>query len=145
MKIHTIVVHCSASPQGRGDNAETIHRWHKERNWSGIGYHYVILEMGQIERGRPEYWTGAHVAGHNSNTIGICLIGDKTFMDEQFAALADLIADIMSRHPECKEVKGHYELYSGKTCPNFDVPAFLKDPTRGAVFYETAISGQRPP
>ena len=49
MNIDAIVVHCSDSPHGRGNNAETIHGWHLARKWSGIGYHYVILEDGTVQ------------------------------------------------------------------------------------------------
>ena len=80
------VIHCSDSPQGRGDNAQTIHRWHKERGFDGIGYHYVILEDGTVENGRPEFWSGAHAKGHN-DAIGICFIGDEDFTEAQFQSL----------------------------------------------------------
>ena len=83
------VIHCSDSPQGRGDNAQTIHRWHKERGFDGIGYHYVILEDGTVENGRPEFWSGAHAKGHN-DAIGICFIGDEDFTEAQFQSLAKL-------------------------------------------------------
>lgn len=120
-----VVIHCSASPHGRGDNAETIHRWHLERGWAGIGYHYVITEDGTLEHGRPEYWAGAHVKGNNLGSVGICLIGDDHFTPEQFDALDDLLDDILTRH-EGVEIYGHYQLDSGKTCPNFDVPEWLE-------------------
>ena len=78
-KITSIAVHCSDSPQGRGDDAFAIDHWHIER-WgrnSGIGYHYVVLENGIIQKGRWVDYPGAHIAGYNSNTIGICRIGGK--------------------------------------------------------------------
>jgi len=84
------VIHCSDSPHGRGDNAATIHKWHKERGFDGIGYHYVILEDGEVENGRPHYWEGAHTKGHN-DTIGICLIGEHDFTPEQFKSLSGLL------------------------------------------------------
>ena len=124
--IQYIVVHCSDSPQGRGDNAETIHRWHLENGWSGIGYHRVILESGVVENGRPLYWVGSHARGHNNHSIGICLIGDGVYTFEQYDALRTLIFDLLARSPQAKVV-GHCDLDSGKTCPNFDVKAWWAD------------------
>jgi len=114
------IIHCSDSPQGRGDNAETIHKWHLNRKFSGIGYHYVILEDGTIENGRPEYWKGAHVKGHN-NAIGICLIGINEFTPAQFISLEKILKDGGYKF---SEVVGHYAV-SKKTCPNFKVEQFL--------------------
>jgi N-acetyl-anhydromuramyl-L-alanine amidase AmpD len=126
MDIAYLVVHCSASPQGRGDNAETIHGWHRERNWTGCGYHYVILENGCIERGRPEYWPGAHAKHHNHHSLGICLIGmggDATAA--QLESLALLLTDLIDRYPDAMPV-GHNGLDpEGKPdCPGFDVAAW---------------------
>lgn len=115
-----LVVHCSDSPQGRGDNAETIHRWHKARGWSGIGYHYVITEDGAIDNGRPEYWHGAHVRGHNAHSIGICLIGIDRFTPDQMDALRGLLIRLHGKYPEAVIV-GHRDLTPSKTCPNFDI------------------------
>jgi len=123
--MHKIVIHCSDSPRGRGDNAEVIHLWHKERGFDGIGYHKVILENGTIEDGRPLYWAGAHVKGHNTGTVGICLIGKSVFTDNQFAALHYLLFKLKAKYPHAK-IFGHRELDSSKTCPNFNVKEWLK-------------------
>lgn len=125
--MNKIVVHCSDSPHGRGDDAQTIHRWHLERGWSGIGYHFVITESGEIQNGRPLYWQGAHVNGHNRNTIGICLIGRESFTDAQFVSLGNLTKGLMATYKlEKKDVVGHGELDKGKTCPNFSVRKFME-------------------
>lgn len=127
--IHTIVIHASDSPH-RGDSAATIHGWHKERGWDGIGYHYVITEDGVVELGRPHYWTGSHVAGHNTNTLGICLLGLGTditdFTPNQMDALYSLVARLLSMYPEAG-VCGHRDLDDRKTCPGFDVKAWLEE------------------
>lgn len=115
-----VVIHCSDSPQGRGDNAETIHRWHKERGFDGIGYHYVILEDGTIENGRPNFWSGAHARGHN-DAIGICLMGIDSFTPAQFISLETLLKE---KGYNANEIVGHY-MVSSKTCPNFNVETYL--------------------
>jgi N-acetyl-anhydromuramyl-L-alanine amidase AmpD len=124
--INKIIIHCSASPQGRGDNAETIHKWHRDRKFDGIGYHYVILEDGEIEQGRPEYWKGAHCRGHNATSIGVCLIGEYEFTAQQYASLHYKIMTIQKRHPHAT-VYCHSELDPMKTCPGPFVMKWLKD------------------
>ena len=124
-EIKRIVVHCSDSPQGRGDTASTVHRWHVENGWSGIGYHAVILENGTIEQGRPEYWKGAHVGRFNAGSLGVCLIGIDSFTAEQYDALYEYLADACERHPRAV-VYGHRDLDSRKNCPGFDVAKWLE-------------------
>lgn len=122
-----ITIHCSDSPQGRGDDINAIRRWHKERGFKDVGYHYVILENGTIQQGRTEDTLGAHAKGHN-NTIGICLIGIDSFTDEQFKALTGLCLELKTKYKFKNDViKGHCELDKGKTCPNFDVKKFKKE------------------
>ncbi len=126
-----IVIHCSDSPQGRGDTAGDIHRWHQIRGWDGIGYNYVLLEDGTRQSGRPvfpfekTFWKGAHVRNYNGRSIGICLIGRDEFTPEQGEALNKVIKELHEVWPKAKVV-GHYELDSHKTCPNFDVSRFLE-------------------
>jgi N-acetylmuramoyl-L-alanine amidase len=121
-----IIVHCSASPQGRGDDASTIHEWHKKRKFDGIGYNAVVLEDGTVQSGRPDYWRGAHAKGYN-NYLGICLMGKKKFTKEQFAAAQKWIFKKMKKYNIHRDkVKGHCEV-SKKTCPNFDVKSKLME------------------
>ena len=120
--ITKIVVHCSDSPH-RGDTAADVHQWHLERGWSGIGYHYVIKEDGELEFGRPHYWTGSHVKGHNTGSLGIMLFGKDYFTPEQFDTLKVLITNLRMEYPNA-EVMGHRDLDPHKTCPNFDVKSW---------------------
>ncbi len=113
-----LLIHCSDSPQGRGDNAKTIDKWHRERGWSGIGYHYVILEDGTVETGRPLDRLGAHAKDYN-DYVGICLIGKDSFTKEQFDGLEKLCGEF-----DTHNIIGHYKV-SPKTCPNFDVEDFV--------------------
>ena len=122
-KIKHLVVHCSDTPNEREDTAEDIHRWHLERGWSGIGYPAVIRRDGMLEYGRPPYWEGAHVRGHNEESLGICLIGRDEFTEAQMLTLEGWLRLKQYQYPGA-EAKGHGDLDSGKTCPNFDVPAW---------------------
>ena len=130
-----IAIHCSDSKFG---NAQIIEDWHKQRDWSDIGYHFVILNGkfennsflmcmdGMIEAGRDIDLAGAHVRGYN-DWIGICLIGIDDFTEKQFVSLKNLILELMRKfNIPVSNVKGHYQFDTagGKTCPNFDVDAF---------------------
>ena len=74
-KIDKIIVHCSATPEGKDYSVDTIRKWHLQRGFSDIGYHYIIYRDGSIHTGRDESVIGAHCKGHNSNSIGVCYIG----------------------------------------------------------------------
>jgi N-acetylmuramoyl-L-alanine amidase len=124
--ITKIVVHITDSPQGRGDDAADIHRWHQEKGFAGIGYHYVITEAGEVQAGRPEYWEGAHVKGHNDGSIGVVLVADRKLTRPQRAALYELLIELCGRHPRAI-VYGHRDLDAKKRCPGFSVSQFLEE------------------
>ena len=74
--IEKLIIHCSATPRNKDFTAEDIRDWHVKGNgWSDIGYHFVIRLDGLIEFGRMVDRYGAHVKGHNLNSLGICYIG----------------------------------------------------------------------
>ena len=74
-KIDSIIIHCSATKVGQDFTAADIDRWHRERGFNGIGYHYVVCLDGRLERGRDISLAGAHCKGWNEHSIGICYIG----------------------------------------------------------------------
>jgi N-acetylmuramoyl-L-alanine amidase len=138
--VNTIFVHCAATrpewlaDKPLADKVAEIRRWHVEQNkWQNIGYHWLIDRDGSIAPGRPETTAGAHVAGHNTGSIGICLIGgfgsnendafEKHFTPEQDRALRGLIEEISSRTPIAR-VRGHNEV-AAKACPGFRVGRWL--------------------
>ena len=123
MKISKIIIHCSDTPNGRDDSAEDINRWHIEKGMDGIGYHYVIRVDGALENGRPEFWKGAHAYGHNSNSIGICLIGRDEYSSAQWRTLCVIVSRLTKKYKGA-EVFGHNEI-SDKSCPGFDVKKSL--------------------
>lgn len=122
-----IVIHCSDSPDALDIGRSVIDGWHKERGWKGIGYHYVIRRTGVIELGRMESQIGAHVEGHNANTIGVCWVGKDKPSDEQRDSLFTLVRELMARYAiPARNVHGHHELNAGKTCPNINMEEFRK-------------------
>ena len=74
-KIDKIIIQCTATSEGRAVTVDEIRRWHKERGFSDIGYHYVIYLDGSVHEGRPIDKVGAHCKEHNSNSIGIAYVG----------------------------------------------------------------------
>lgn len=126
-KVNKIIIHCSATPEGRHVTVAEIDKWHRERGFSQIGYHYVIYLDGTIHKGRPESLAGAHTVGHNQNSIGVCYVGgiDKqwnakdTRTPAQKIALRELVKDLRNRYPGTT-VHGHNE-FAAKACPSFDV------------------------
>lgn len=129
--INKIVIHCADTFADMDIGAKEIDQWHRQRGWSQIGYHYVIRRSGEIEKGRPENKPGAHVAGHNTGSIGVCLVGGKArgrenpcnFTRQQWAALENLVRILTLEYPQA-EVLGHTDLDSSKTCPTFNIKAW---------------------
>jgi N-acetylmuramoyl-L-alanine amidase len=126
-KINKIILHCSATKEGQNFTVADIDRWHKERGFSKIGYHYVLYLDGSIHKGRDISEIGAHVTGQNANSIGICYIGGldangkakDTRTDAQKASLVKLVAELKKQFPN-STIHGHNE-FANKACPCFDV------------------------
>lgn len=162
-EINRIVIHCSATPSGQRlaksgmSPAVVIDGWHKARGFARqsaavkafnsdlphIGYHYVIDLDGRCINGRGLDELGAHVAGYNSDSIGICLVGgierEAQYTLNQWLALAEQVAFLRARYSLTSvDICGHRDLspdinHDGtitprewlKTCPGFDVAAWL--------------------
>ena len=73
--IDKIIIHCSATKAGTDFNAAWIRTEHLKRGFYDVGYHYVILLNGTIEKGRNIESVGAHVKGFNEHSVGVCYIG----------------------------------------------------------------------
>ena len=74
-KIDKVIIHCSATPEGRDVKMETIRDWHLKRGWSDIGYHYVIELDGKIVPARPLERVGAHCRGREYRQYWYLLCG----------------------------------------------------------------------
>lgn len=126
--ITLIIVHCSAVRTGQRSSAQDIDRWHRARGWKSIGYHFVVRRDGTVEAGRSLDETGAHCAGHNRHSIGICYEGGldsegrpaDTRTPEQAGSLRELVERMHERFPKALIV-GHHDLNPMKACPCFDV------------------------
>lgn len=132
--IDTIVIHCSASPNGRWTTTLDIDAWHKRRGFRRepparlqfnpellhIGYHHVIYITGALATGRSHEEVGAHTTGHNARSLGICMVGTDRFSAAQWVSLRELIQALIhpvgrypARYPSARIV-GHRDLSPDK-------------------------------
>lgn len=149
--INLLVIHCSASPNGKRVTSEEIDAWHKARGFKRqaqqigfneprlqhIGYHYVIYAEGAVRIGRGESEIGAHAQGYNQKSIGICMVGTDRFSASQWLALRQLVTALRARYADIhilghrdlapdQNRNGHIEPFEWlKTCPGFDVANWL--------------------
>ena len=130
-KVRYAVVHSSGTKPSLNISPVDIDRWHKARGWTGIGYHYVITRDGKLHTGRSLDKIGAHVAGHNTGSIGICLVGGlgrdlnpaPAFTKAQWRTLKKWCAEILEIY-EGITILGHRDL-APTACPSFDVAHWL--------------------
>lgn len=142
-----VVWHCSATRPGLDIGAKEIREWHVAKGWADIGYALVIRRDGTIEPGRALDAVGSHVAGHNTDSLGICLVGGLDLEGKSFASRPDLftaaqwdsarvVYQLMRRmYPHAQhfvhrdlspDKNGDGKITPGewlKTCPGFDVLA----------------------
>lgn len=145
-RIDYIVVHCTATPEGRDVTVEQIRKEHKEQGWSDIGYHYVVTLDGKAHLGRDADLVGSHVKGFNSYSIGVVYVGGlenkplaysklkakDTRTDAQKAELLSLLIDLRKLYPKAR-ILGHRDFSPDtngdgvispcewiKECPSFD-------------------------
>ena len=88
------------------------------------GYHFLVTKDGKAHKCRPVASVGAHTLGENSDSIGICLTGDKEFSCDQIFSLAWLIRDLLDEYPEITEIRPHRDYTDVGNCPNFDLAIF---------------------
>jgi N-acetylmuramoyl-L-alanine amidase len=134
-QVKYIVVHCSATPPAMDIGEVEINQWHIERGFNGCGYHGVIRRNGKVESNlcRKLDRQGAHVQGHNHESIGICLVGgvdakgkpENNFTPEQMASLRMGLYWLNQKFPDAS-ILGHRDFPEvNKACPCFDVRAWL--------------------
>ncbi len=129
-QIKEIIVHCTATPEGRNETVADIDRMHKANGWRCIGYHYVVYLDGTVHPGRPENQVGAHCKGHNQFSIGVVYVGGvgkdgkpkDTRTPAQKAGLRSILKDLKKKYPGAK-ILGHRDTspdlnHNGKIEPN---------------------------
>lgn len=132
--INLIVIHCSATQNGKVFGVEAINGWHRQRGFrrapafmarqnpslDAIGYHFVVYTNGAVATGRHLEEVGAHVQGFNQKSIGVCVVGGlqegKThaqFTAAQWDSLRGLIVGLQKQYPDARIV-GHRDLSPDK-------------------------------
>lgn len=133
-RINEIIVHCTATPEGRDYTVADIRAMHKAQGWVDIGYHYLIYRDGSIHEGRNVDMVGAHCQGHNAQSIGVCYVGGvardgKTPKDTrtqaQKDALVHLLMQLVCLYPDAT-IRGHRD-FAAKACPSFDATREYKN------------------
>lgn len=161
--IDLIVIHCSATPNGRWTSTLDIDHWHRQAGFkrsdsarallnpdlSAIGYHWAIYTNGARATGRHPDETGAHATHQRANWrgLGLCLIGTDQFTLPQWYALKDQVEFLCSKYGVPRQfahagngytgVCGHRDLGAPKTCPGFAVADWLRGgmvPMAGHIF-----------
>lgn len=143
-KLQYLVIHCTATPEGREVSAADIRRWHTSpapagRGWKQVGYTDLFHLDGRVERlvannedANVDPWEITNgAAGYNSVSrhvvyAGGCDAGMKpkdTRTAAQKEALRKYVLDFHARHPAVKIVG--YNQLAAKACPSFDVAAWL--------------------
>lgn len=132
-----IILHCAATPEGKDFKASDIRKWHKDRGWEDIGYHFVIDLDGTVENGRNEEMVGAHTSGYNNNSIGICYVGGvakdgktakDTRTDAQKKSMYELVNKLLTKYKlKIENVYCHNSFTTAKACPSFKLDVFKKE------------------
>lgn len=146
-RLQYLVIHCTATPEGREVSSDEIRSWHtspapKGRGWRQVGYTDMFHLDGRTERlvannedANVDPWEITNGAkGYNSISRHIVYVGglDKskkakdTRTDAQKKAMADYVKDFHRRFPDVRIV-GHRDFPNvAKDCPSFDVSQWLK-------------------
>lgn len=142
-----LIIHCTATPEGRSVTPQTVKNWHTlpkpvGRGWSKVGYSDLILLDGtryQFVKHNMDKWIDDNeitngVLGMNSVSRHVCYVGglskDKTeakdtLTDEQSRMLSSIIAEVLAYNPDVK-IAGHNQ-FANKACPSFWIPDYLRN------------------
>lgn len=122
-KIDEIILHHSAfdASDDTYNDVRKIYRYHRSIGYKDIGYHYIIGKDGIVINGRPLSQVGAHCKGHNSRSIGICLIGnfDNYYPSRrQVISLFNLVSDLRLKFNKNGDLLIYpHNFYGNTACP----------------------------
>ena len=144
-----LVIHCTATREGREVKSSEIRHWHTDpvskggRGWKQVGYTDMIHLDGKVERmvknnedANVDPWEITNGAkGYNAISRHVVYVGGVDANDVKKArdtrtpaqkeALKRYVLDFHKRFPKVKII-GHCQV-ANKACPSFDVPKWLKE------------------
>lgn len=134
MKPLRIILHHSLTKDSGTVSWGAIRDYHKSIGWSDIGYHFGIENLrGQTEIliGRMPDKKGAHCAGDNSDSIGICFVGnfDLDPVPAESWNEGIRVVKYLMKQFNIQTIQGHRELNPKKSCPGrlFDMDKFRRE------------------
>jgi N-acetylmuramoyl-L-alanine amidase len=132
-ELNRIIMHSTATQEGKDYDIQDIRKWHLQRGFADVGYHFVIYRNGIIAKGRNIEIQGAHTLGHNKDSVGVAYIGGidangkakDTRTLAQKVSMRALILYLRLRY-RIKKVMGHKEC-THTECPSFDSEKYAKN------------------
>ena len=144
----TVIIHHAAFWDGSdGATLFNIQNLHRLTNgWADVGYHYLIGKTGIIYEGRRINARGAHTAGYNYGSVGVCLLGN---FEEEIISIAQLQAarttvNWLAETLQLTHLAAHKDFNSNTVCPGADTLQYLDSLASGAGL-AYGIEGYRPP
>ena len=146
-KLKYLVLHCTATREGREVSSDEIRAWHTNpiskggRGWKQVGYTDLIHLNGEVERlvannedANADPWEVTNGAkGINSVSRHVVYVGGvasdgktpkDTRTEAQCKAMENYVRDFHKAFPKVRII-GHNEV-AAKDCPSFDVQKWLK-------------------
>jgi len=127
---NTVVIHHSVIDEGDDlASLKEVQRLHQiDRGWADVGYHFLIGKEGSIYEGRPLNVRGVHVAGYNTGTVGVCLIGN--FMEDTLSDLqtqaTDAIVQWLAVRLQLTHLAGHRDFNGQTVCPGDNLVTYFE-------------------
>lgn len=144
-KLNYLIIHCSATQEGKHYTIDDIKRWHTApkpngRGWRQVGYSDAIYLDGSLHNlvsynndNIVQGWEITNgVRGINGLSRHVVYIGgidskgnakDTRTLDQSIT-LEQYVKKTILIHPDIK-VAGHNQ-FAAKACPSFDVPKWLR-------------------
>lgn len=138
--INKIIVHQTDGADSGAFTPYEIANYHvNDNDWAGIGYHYVIIDTGQIYLTQNPNKISYHASGNNTESIGVAITGSHRLTDldvdnadligkKEYNSLIYLLAKLKEKYNiPYENIIGHNETSTLKSCPNLNMRAVRSD------------------
>jgi len=124
----TVAIHHSAISLDTDETMKSVQDLHMDTNhWADVGYHYVIDKKGIIYEGRDIHVRGASVAGYNTGTIGVCVMGNfeiESPLEIQLTVLQQVVNWLATTYT-LTHLAAHGEFNPESVCPGKNIMPYL--------------------